>query len=254
MANSAISRYNSSLATDPLRGFRFVATFTPTAGAAAFSNKITTGWTGGFTSISGLQVSTQNIQYREGGYNTTIHQIPGMTTFNPISLNRGVIYKNAQAINWMKYLFAATAGDGTNLDSVNNDFRLDLRIYVLDHPNAAGATSSSNTAGANKPKMGFWVHNAWISTLNYSDLDAGGNNIMVETIGLVHEGLSVFLTIGNNLTVSVFALSTFLGLLLHDANVVISKSSVTGQFNLRYLFIIYLFKMLYFTRVANTSR
>jgi hypothetical protein len=42
--------------------------------------------------------------------------------------------------------------------------------------------------------MGFHIHNAWISTLNYSDLDAGGNNIMVETIGLVHEGLSVFFT------------------------------------------------------------
>jgi phage tail-like protein len=149
---------------------------------------------GGFTNVTGLGINTQSIAYREGGYNTTIHQIPGMTTFNPISLNRGVIYKNDQAMNWMKYLFAATAGDGLNLTSANHDFRLDLKIYVLDHPNAAGKTTSTSTAGANGPKMGFHVHNAWISTLNYSDLDAGGNNIMVETIGLVHEGLSVFFT------------------------------------------------------------
>jgi phage tail-like protein len=120
-----------------------------------------------------------------------------MTTFNPISLNRGVIYKNAQAIDWMKHLFAAAAGDGIALTG-GNDFRCDLKIYVMDHPSASNATATTTGAGgSNTPKMGFHVHNAWISTLNYSDLDAGGNNLMVETIGIVHEGLSVFFTDGS---------------------------------------------------------
>lgn len=192
MAESVINRF-SSAATDPLRSFRFYVEFLAPSGGGSISSDIT-GFAGGFTNVTGLGINTQSIAYREGGYNTTIHQIPGMTTFNPISLNRGVIYKNAQAINWMKYLFAATAGDGLNLNATNTDFRCDLKIYVLDHPNAAGTSTTTSTAGANKPKMGFHVHNAWISTLNYSDLDAGGNNIMVETIGLVHEGLSVFFT------------------------------------------------------------
>lgn len=192
MTDSVINRF-SSAATDPLRSFRFYVEFLAPSGSG--KTQVETGsFSGGFTNVTGLGINTQSIAYREGGYNTTIHQIPGMTTFNPISLNRGVIYKNPQAINWMKFLFAATAGDGTNLNE-GSDFRCDLKIYVLDHPNAAGQTYTANaTAGANKPRMGFWVHNAWISTLNYSDLDAGGNNIMVETIGLVHEGLSVFFT------------------------------------------------------------
>lgn len=189
--DSVINRF-SSVATDPLRSFRFYAEFLPPQQGSKVNSKIT-GFTGGFTQISGLGINTQSIAYREGGYNTTIHQVPGMTTFNPISFNRGVIYKNDQAIAWMKHLFAAAAGDGIALG--DNDFRCDIKIYVLDHPAASNATATTTgEGGSNVPKMGFHVHNAWISTLNYSDLDAGGNNLMVETMGVVHEGLSVFYT------------------------------------------------------------
>jgi phage tail-like protein len=202
-----INRF-SSVATDPLRSFRFVAEFlTPKQGGGPVDPRIT-GFVGGFTQISGLGINTQSIAYREGGYNTTIHQIPGMTTFNPISFNRGVIFGNAQGIDWMRTLFAAAAGDGIALGG--KDFRCDVKIYVLDHPAAANATPTRDgEGGQNTPKMAFHVHNAWISTLNYSDLDAGGNNIMVETIGLVHEGLSVFFTDKNFNTLPVLPRPTF---------------------------------------------
>ena len=115
--DTAINRF-STLATDPLRSFRFRAEFS--AVDSTFSNKLvttsgqtpslsnmSTGFIGGFTSISGLNITTQAIQYREGGYNTTVHQVPGMTTFSPITLQRGVLYGNDQGITWMRGLFAA---------------------------------------------------------------------------------------------------------------------------------------------------
>ena len=188
----AVAGRFSSVATDPLRSFRFYVEFLAPQNGSTVNSKIL-GFNGGFVQVSGLGINTQSIAYREGGFNTTIHQIPGMTTFNPITLTRGVIYGNDQAQYWMRTLFAAASGDGVTLNGTE-DFRCDLKIYVLDHPNAAAATSTPASEGAGKPRMGFHVHNAWISTLNYSDLDAGGNNIMVETIGLVHEGLSVFYT------------------------------------------------------------
>jgi phage tail-like protein len=189
--DSVINRF-SSVATDPLRSFRYTVEFLAPQQGSKVSSTIT-GFKGGFTQVSGLGINTQSIAYREGGYNTTIHQVPGMTTFNPITLNRGVIVGNDQGMKWMRHLFAAAAGDGIALG--DNDFRCDLKIYVMDHPAASNATATTTgEGGANVPKMGFHVHNAWISTLNYSDLDAGGNNLMVETIGLVHEGLSVFFT------------------------------------------------------------
>jgi phage tail-like protein len=200
MPSSIINRF-STIATDPLRNFRFYAEFTKTGTGEAFSSKILTsstgkmpttgasdGWIGGFSYISGLNINTQPISYREGGYNTTVHQIPGMTTFSPITLQRGAMYGNDQAITWMRGLFAAASGNGL-ATGANANFRVDINIYVMDHPNANNSTA---TVDDNTPRMGFKIHNAWISSLAYQDLNAGSNEILFETMTLVHEGLSVF--------------------------------------------------------------
>lgn len=185
MAQSNISRF-STIATDPLRSFRFYAEFKATS-SPVFNDKITTGWTGGFTNISGLNITTQSIQYREGGYNTTVHQVPGMTTFSPITFQRGVLDGNDQAITWMRGLFAAASGDGLSATGSAKSFRVNVDIYVMDHPNA-GPTDT------NTPVMGFRVHNAWITSLNYTDLNANDGSLLFESMQLVHEGLSVFFT------------------------------------------------------------
>jgi hypothetical protein len=39
--------------------------------------------------------------------------------------------------------------------------------------------------------MRFKVYNAWITSLAYSNLDAGANSLMVEDMQLVHEGFDV---------------------------------------------------------------
>jgi len=195
--DSVINRF-STLATDPLRSFRFIVEFSA-AGEPVFSEKITTsantkpsttslssGFVGGFMSVSGLNITTQAIQYREGGYNTTVHQIPGMTTFSPITLQRGVLYGNDQAITWMRGLFAAASGDGIAAGaSTSKSYRVNAKIWVMDHP---------NSADNNTPRMGFDVRNAWITQLSYTDLNANDGAILFETMNLVHEGLSVFFT------------------------------------------------------------
>jgi phage tail-like protein len=195
MTSSIINRF-STIATDPLRSFRFYAEFKATS-QAQFSDKIIsggTGWVGGFTNISGLNINTQAIQYREGGYNTTVHQVPGMTTFSPITFQRGVLDGNDQAITWMRGLFAAASGDGLTTTGAGKTFRVNIDIYVMDHPNSGGTPADSN---ANVPKMGFRVHNAWITGLNYTDLNANDGALLFESMQLVHEGLSVFFTDDN---------------------------------------------------------
>ena len=182
--NTIIKRFNSSLATDPLRSFRFYAEFTQ-AGDGVFSTSLTSGWVGGFTSIDGLAITTQAIQYREGGYNTTVHQIPGMTTFTPVTFSRGVLSGNDQAMTWMRGLFAASAGEGIGVGA-GKGFRVNVKIYVQDHPNATVTDATT--------KMAFEIHNAWITGLNYTGLDATNGAILFETMQLVHEGLSVYFT------------------------------------------------------------
>lgn len=186
MAQSSISRF-SKLATDPLRSFRFLADFRITStGEQVFSSKVTSGFTGGFTSITGLSIQTQSIGYREGGMNTTLHQVPGMTQFQPITFQRGAIYGKDEAITWMRGLFAASAGEGVSLGG--RSFRCNVDIYVLDHP---VARPDNDRINGNEYKMKFTVHNAWISSLDYSGLNAADNQLLYETMTLVHEGLTV---------------------------------------------------------------
>lgn len=195
MAQSAISRY-SKLATDPLRNFRFLIDFRVT-GDVGLSGSLPSGsssflkFKGGFTSVSGLNISIQGISYREGGMNTALHQVPGMVTYSPITLRRGVILGNSEGINWMRQLFAAASGDGIpKVDG--SSFRCDLDIYVLDHPITGSPNiSAQDIISTNSYKMKFTVHNAWISSLDFSDLSATDNGIMYETMTLIHEGLSV---------------------------------------------------------------
>ena len=184
--DSVINRF-SSVATDPLRSFRFYVEFLAPQQGSKVSNKIT-GFSGGFTQVSGLGINTQSIAYREGGYNTTIHQIPGMTTFVPVTFQRGVLYGNDQAITWMKGLFSAASGEGLNTGT-NKNFRVNIDIYVMDHPNASATPGTP--ADDNLPRMRFRVHNAWITGLNYNELNAGDGGILFESMTLVHEGLSV---------------------------------------------------------------
>lgn len=181
-----------TIATDPMRVFRFKATFLPAEGGTIFNDSVTS-FSGGFSGIGGLRTDLSIIEYREGGYNTTTHKIPGMASFEPVRFSRGVLFSNDGAINWMRGLFAATAGEGLAVGP-GKTFRCNVKIELMDHPNA-GPTAS------NAPRLAFFLHNAWIASLNYSDLSAGANELMFETMTLVHEGLSVaFLDADNKVT------------------------------------------------------
>ena len=185
---NAFTNILSTLATDPVRNFRFLVQFLPPTDAAtptwSFDAKM------GFTSVSGLTVATESIQYREGGYNTTVHQLPGQTSFSPVTFSRGVMLANSQNYQWMRRLFSVISSGATA--GVGADFRCDIDISVLSHPNAKGLTVASGAAagGDAEPHVSlrFRLYNAWITNLSYSNLDAGGNSLMVEEMTVVHEG------------------------------------------------------------------
>jgi phage tail-like protein len=212
---ATILNNRSNIATDPIRNFRFLVTFKPQSGTISKTttitqnNNVTTGITStttgagandwsnaiagipfGFTSVSGMAVSTDSIPYREGGYNTTVHQIPGQTAFAPLTLQRGVLLGSDQNWKWMKELFQTVQGTVTR--TAMDNFRCDIDIDVLSHPLASTATTNT-TEGmyTDHISMRFKVYNAWITSLAYSDLNAGDNAILVEQMSLVHEGFDI---------------------------------------------------------------
>jgi phage tail-like protein len=192
----------SSLATDPIRNFRFLVVFKP-------HNAAQLNLTGGvvpigFTSVSGLSVTTDSIPYREGGYNTTVHQIPGQTTFAPISLQRGVTLGSTQNWDWMRKLFRTVQASGSA--TTLTDFRADVEIQVLSHPIAGANPEDMNgNKGGDHVALRFNVYNAWITSVAYSDLNAGDNAIFVEQMTLVHEGFDVNFASDYNTSADVFS-------------------------------------------------
>ena len=180
----------SQLITDPVRNFRFLVTFKaiPTASTAT-TTLATKSATFGFTSVSGMAVTTDSIPYREGGYNTTVHQIPGQTTFAPITLQRGVILGTNYNWDWMRNLFATVQGGGTR--SATDNFRCDLEIAVLSHPIPGANPEDTTAAQTDHVAMRFNVYNCWPTAVAYSDLNAGDNALFVEQMTLVHEGFDI---------------------------------------------------------------
>ena len=186
----AIVNSRSTLATDPVRNFRFLVTFQPLDTGNATLQNVSVPI--GFTSVSGLAVTTDSIPYREGGYNTTVHQIPGQTSFTPLTLQRGVVLGSKQNWDWMKQMFATVQAGGSTLPTSRN-FRCDLEIAVLNHPiPSAGANVATGVnTGEEEVAMRFKVYNAWPTTVAYSDLNAGDNALYVEQMTLVHEGFDL---------------------------------------------------------------
>jgi phage tail-like protein len=93
-------------------------------------------------------------------------------------------------------LFATVQANGTTAAGQNENFRCDLEIAVLSHPIPGSGGGEELTGGANGTStdhdaMRFKVYNAWITSIAYSDLNAGDNAILVEQMTLVHEGFDV---------------------------------------------------------------
>ena len=164
----------SSIATDPLRNFKFNVVITPNAGS--LSN---TALNLGFMNVQGLNVQIDVIAYREGGFNTTTQKMPGQADFSPIVMSRGVIVGDSNVLNWLQQEFIVMQGTGTQTPGVN--FRSTVDIQVLDHP----VTSTP-------VPVKFWakVYNAWPTAVSWSDLDAGANALLINQLSLAHEGFS----------------------------------------------------------------
>jgi phage tail-like protein len=169
----------SSILTDPLRNFKFQINISHQTSAGSMSARL------GFMTLSGLSVETDLIAYRQGGFNTTTQKMPGQTNYPPLSLSRGMIAGTPDEYLWFKEIFDVIAGKGTgpNPRNPNSDFRADIDIYIMAHP----WTKSTSVPVRAK----YHVYNSWPQSLAWSDLDAGGNGLMMESMVLQHEGFGL---------------------------------------------------------------
>ncbi|WP_084693081.1 phage tail protein [Actinomadura atramentaria] len=152
--------------TDPLRNFRFRVKIHK----AGFPEM-------GFMAVSGLNITTEVIPYREGGMNTTTQKMPGQADFAPITLSKGLAVGDSAMMEWTRELFTVLQGTGPGKPGA--EFRARVQIDIIDHP---------VTVKQAPIKASFMVYNAWPTAVAFSDLDAGANAVLVQQMTLAHEG------------------------------------------------------------------
>jgi phage tail-like protein len=181
----------SSIATDPLRVFKFEVLFhPPQALAASLGVSASSSFSYGFMTVSGPAINIEVIPYREGGMNTTTQKMPGQADFGSITMSHGVKMASSQMdILWMSQLFTVMQGSGNQAPGA--EFRMICDVYVLDHP----VTTASAPV-----KAAFRLYNTWPSSLAFSDFDAGANAFLIAQMSLAYEGFDVLVAAGSGTT------------------------------------------------------
>lgn len=120
----------------------------------------------GFTEVTGLDVTTDVIEYRDGA-SPEYHKIkmPGMQKFSNITLKRGKFKGDNEFFDWW------------NTVQLNTIDRRDITISLLDENHA--------------PVFVWKVKNAWPTKVSPTDLKADGNEVAIESLEIVHEGLTM---------------------------------------------------------------
>lgn len=127
----------------------------------------------GFTEISGLDFETEVIEYREGNSKSYSNgKQPGLQKNSNVTLKRGTFEGDYDYYKeWRKtYLFQ----EGNKTGSM---YRKTVTIKLLNENH--------------EPMVTWKLQNAWPSKVQSTDLKADANEVAIETMELVHEGLEI---------------------------------------------------------------
>ncbi|MEM9686593.1 MAG: phage tail protein [Bacteroidota bacterium] len=117
----------------------------------------------GFSEVSGLNVETEVIEYRNGVTpgDTKIKKA-GLKKYANITMKRGMFESDNEYFNWWKETF-------------EREYKRDITIKLL------------NESG--DPVVSWSVSQAWPVKIDATDLKADGNEVAVESMELAHEGI-----------------------------------------------------------------
>ena len=120
----------------------------------------------GFSEVSGLNIETQVIEYRDGSSKEySMRKMPGIPKYGNITLKRGIMKSDNDFFKWL------------NTIKLNKVDRRDLIISLLNEEH--------------EPVMVWKVANAFPVKIEGPGLKASGNEVAIESIVLAHEGLSI---------------------------------------------------------------
>jgi len=127
----------------------------------------------GFTEVTGLSFETEVIEYREGNSPQYIkRKQAGMQKLTNVTAKRGV-FKGDDDL-YKEFAKTVYFQEGNKPGSL---YRRTVTISLLDE--------------THQPIIVWKLQNAWLSKVQSPDLKADASEVAIETMEIVHEGLSV---------------------------------------------------------------
>ena len=119
-----------------------------------------------FQEVSGLDVQSEEIKYRKGDSPVfSPVKMPGLKKYGNVTMKKGIFKSDNKFWDWFNQI------------KMNTIARKSITISLLDE------------AGA--PTMVWTLANAWPTKITGTDMKAEGNEVAVESIEIVHEGLTL---------------------------------------------------------------
>jgi phage tail-like protein len=119
-----------------------------------------------FQEVTGLNVQSDEIKYRAGDSKEfAVIKMPGLKKVGNVTMKKGIFKGDNEFWNWFNQI------------KMNTIKRVPVTISLLDE-------------GGN-PTMVWTLANAWPTKITGADLKAEGNEVAVESIEIVHEGLTI---------------------------------------------------------------
>jgi phage tail-like protein len=119
-----------------------------------------------FQEVSGLDIQSEEIKYRAGDSKVfSVVKMPGMMKFGNVTMKKGVFKGDNKFWDWLNQI------------KLNTIKRVPVTISLLDESSA--------------PTMVWTLKNAWPTKISSTDLKAEGNEVAIESIEIVHEGLTI---------------------------------------------------------------
>lgn len=127
----------------------------------------------GISTVSALSRQTEVVRHRAGGDANVVHRSPGRTSFEPVTLKRGITH-DPTFEEWAGRIHDLNAGLGSEIALA--DYRKDLVLELL---NEAGQVA-----------LAYLLYGCWVSEFTaVPDLDANGEAVVaIESMVLQVEG------------------------------------------------------------------
>ncbi len=120
----------------------------------------------GFNEVSGLDLETEVIEYRQGASpEFSKIKMPGMKKFSNVTLKRGSFQGDNEFFDWF------------NTIKLNSVERRDITISLLNEDG--------------DPAITWKINKAFVVKVQGTDLKAESNEVAIEAIEIAHEGLVI---------------------------------------------------------------